>query len=81
VFFKGALKLPQLGDCYLDMADWAKGYLWVNGRLLGRYWNLGPQQRLYCPAPWLRAGDNEVLVLDMHRTEAAAIRSAETLSG
>jgi hypothetical protein len=81
VFFKGALKLPQLGDCYLDMADWAKGYLWVNGQLLGRYWNLGPQQRLYCPASWLRAGDNEVLVLDMHRTEAAAIRSAETLSG
>ncbi|MBD8880331.1 beta-galactosidase [Rhodanobacter sp. 7MK24] len=79
IFFKGALSLAQPGDCYLDMADWAKGYLWVNGHLLGRYWNLGPQQRLYCPAPWLRTGDNEVLVLDMHRTEAAAIRSAAGL--
>ncbi|WP_426663395.1 beta-galactosidase [Rhodanobacter aciditrophus] len=80
VFFKGTLSLAQAGDCYLDMADWAKGYLWVNGRLLGRYWNLGPQQRLYCPAPWLRVGDNEVLVFDMHRTEGALIRSAESLS-
>ena len=76
VFFKGALSLAQTGDCFLDMADWAKGYLWVNGRLLGRYWNIGPQQRVYCPAPWLRAGDNEVLVFDMHRTEPAAIRCA-----
>jgi len=81
VFFKGALSLSLAGDCYLDMADWAKGYLWVNGHLLGRYWNLGPQQRLYCPAPWLRAGDNEVLVFDLHRTEPAAIRSADSLSG
>ncbi|HEX8778241.1 MAG TPA: beta-galactosidase, partial [Rhodanobacter sp.] len=60
VFFRGRLSLSRAGDCYLDMADWAKGYLWVNGHLLGRYWNLGPQQRLYCPAPWLHAGDNEV---------------------
>ena len=81
VFFKGTIKLAQAGDCYLDMADWAKGYLWVNGRLLGRYWNLGPQQRLYCPASWLRAGDNEVLVFDLHRIEGAAIRSAAALSG
>ena len=81
VFFRGRLSLSRAGDCYLDMADWAKGYLWVNGHLLGRYWNLGPQQRLYCPAPWLHAGDNEVLVFDMHRTESAAIRSAASLSG
>lgn len=81
VFFKGAIQLAQAGDCYLDMADWAKGYLWVNGHLLGRYWNLGPQQRLYCPASWLRAGGNEVLVFDLHRTEGAAILSAAALSG
>ena len=80
VFFKGTFSLAQVGDCYLDMADWAKGYLWVNGHLLGRYWDIGPQQRLYCPAPWLHAGDNEVLVLDLHRTEGAAIRSATSLS-
>jgi Beta-galactosidase len=79
VFFKASLSLQQSGDCYFDMAGWAKGYLWVNGQLLGRYWNLGPQQRLYCPASWLRTGDNEVLVFDLHRTEAAAIRSANSL--
>jgi beta-galactosidase len=81
VFFRAALQLARAGDCYLDMAEWNKGYLWVNGRLLGRYWHIGPQQRLFCPGVWLREGDNEVLVLDLHRTDPAPIRSAATLAG
>ena len=77
LFFKGAFEWRQPGDCYLDLSDWNKGYLWVNGRLLGRYWRIGPQQHLYCPAPWLRAGSNEVVVFDLHLTSPAAIRSAD----
>lgn len=79
LFFRATLKLDAVGDCYLDMSAWNKGYLWINGHLLGRYWRIGPQQHLYCPAPWLRAGDNEVLVFDLHRAEAAAILSAVDL--
>ena len=81
LFFKATLRLAQAGDSYLDMGAWDKGYLWVNGHLLGRYWKLGPQQRLYCPASWLREGDNELLVFDMHRTEGAPIRGVEKLHG
>jgi beta-galactosidase len=81
VFFRAALQLARPGDCYLDMAGWNKGYLWVNGRLLGRYWHIGPQQRLFCPGVWLREGVNDVLVLDLHRMESAPIGSAMTLSG
>ena len=81
VFFKATLRLQRAGDCYLDMTGWNKGYLWVNGRLLGRYWHIGPQQRLFCPGVWLREGDNDMLVLDLHRTEPASITSAPTLAG
>ena len=76
VFFRAALQLARPGDCYLDMTGWNKGYLWINGRLLGRYWHIGPQQRLFCPGAWLRDDDNDVLVLDLHRTEPAPIESA-----
>lgn len=79
VFFEGQIHLDQPGDVYLDMSEWSKGYLWVNGQLLGRYWNIGPQQRLFCPGPWLRAGDNTVMVLDLHRTNGAAIHAADHL--
>ncbi|HJR10719.1 MAG TPA: beta-galactosidase [Rhodanobacteraceae bacterium] len=81
LFFKAALRLGQSGDCYLDMTGWSKGYLWVNGHLLGRYWHIGPQRRLFCPGVWLREGDNDVLVLDLHRTDAASIGSALPLAG
>ena len=79
IFFKAIVHLNRLGDSYIDMAEWTRGYLWVNGQLLGRYWNLGPQQRLYCPASWFRPGDNELLIFDLHQTVAAPIHGAKTL--
>lgn len=81
LFFKATVTLDKLGDCYLDMSDWDKGYVWVNGKLLGRYWRIGPQQRLYCPASWFMRGHNEVLVFDMHRVTPTAIRSSDRLTG
>ena len=44
----------QIGDTYLDMSNFVKGYVWMNGHNLGRYWNVGPQQRLFCPGVWLK---------------------------
>lgn len=81
LFFKASVVLKKPGDCYIDMSDWDKGYLWVNGKLLGRYWRIGPQQRLYCPASWLMRGHNELLVFDMHRVAPTAIRSSDRLKG
>ncbi len=57
---------PQ--DTFLDMQSWQKGYVWVNGILLGRYWNIGPQERLYCPGEFLKPGKNRIEVLDLHMT-------------
>lgn len=78
-FFKTTLPIESPGDVYIDMTAWSKGYLWINGQLLGRYWNIGPQQRLFCPGPWLRAGDNELLVLDLHSDTAAVVTAADSL--
>lgn len=75
--FKAALQLDTVADTFFDMSAWGKGYVWVNGHLLGRYWSIGPQQRLYCPAEWLKTGENEVFVLDTHRTIPAAIRGCK----
>jgi beta-galactosidase len=79
-FFMAALSVDVIGDVYLDMSEWTKGIVWVNGHNLGRYWNIGPQTRLYCPAPWLRAGDNTVLIFDLHQTEPKPIDLAATLA-
>ncbi len=67
--FRGRFKLDVLADTFLDMSNWKKGVAWVNGHNLGRYWSIGPQQRLYCPAPWLKTGENTIVVLDLVLTE------------
>lgn len=80
LFFAAEIELDAPGDLHLDMSEWRKGYLWVNGRLLGRYWEIGPQQCLYCPGAWLRPGRNALLVLDLHRLQPAAIHCADGLT-
>jgi beta-galactosidase len=64
-FWKATVNLKEPRDTFLDMRSWGKGFVWVNGRNLGRYWNIGPQQTMYLPGPWLKPGDNEVIVLDL----------------
>jgi beta-galactosidase len=66
---KGGFKLDKLGDTYLDMSNWGKGVVWVNGHNLGRYWGIGPQQTLYLPVEWLKKGYNDVEVLELLKPE------------
>jgi beta-galactosidase len=69
MFFRGIISLITPADTYIDMSFWNKGVVWVNGHNLGRYWNIGPQTRLYCPASFLKQGINEFIIFDMHLTE------------
>ena len=64
-YYRAEVELQNPIDTFLDMKDWQKGYVWVNGHLLGRYWNVGPQERLYCPGEFLKNGSNVIEVLDL----------------
>ena len=59
-----SLNSSQIGDTYLDMSQYSKGYVWVNGHNLGRYWSVGPQQRLFCPGVWLES-ETTIYILEM----------------
>lgn len=76
IYYKGTFELKETADTYINIGSGKKGLIWVNGHNLGRYWNTGPQKRLYCPADWLKKGENEVVVFDTRSSE-----SAITLSG
>ncbi|MFE3470598.1 beta-galactosidase family protein [Streptomyces bacillaris] len=52
----------------LRLPGWTRGFVWVNGFCLGRYWSAGPQETLYVPGPVLRRGAdgvNELWVLEL----------------
>ncbi|MBN9299069.1 MAG: beta-galactosidase [Filimonas sp.] len=80
IFFKGAFDLQQVGDTYFDMSKYSKGIVYVNGHNLGRYWNIGPQQRLYCPASWLKKGSNEIVVFDLHQQQAEVVSGEKEMN-
>ena len=73
ILFNGNFKLKTTADTYFDMSAYSKGVVYVNGHNLGRFWNVGPQQRLYCPASWLKKGENEIIVLDLLQQEAKPV--------
>lgn len=64
-YYRSSFTLTKTGDTFLDMSNWSKGMVWVNGHAIGRYWEIGPQQTLYVPGCWVKEGINEVIVLDM----------------
>ncbi len=72
-YYRGTFTLDETGDTFLDMRNWSKGMVWVNGYAIGRYWHIGPQQALYVPGCWLKKGKNEVIVLDMASPEKPAL--------
>ncbi|MEO6252174.1 MAG: beta-galactosidase family protein [Ferruginibacter sp.] len=78
IFFKGVFSLSQTSDTYFDLSSYSKGMVYINGHNLGRHWNIGPQQRLYCPASWLKKGNNEIIIFDLHQTEAKPILAFKT---
>ena len=78
IFFKGNFFLSAPGDTFLDLSNFQKGIIWVNGHNLGRYWNIGPQKRFYCPASFLRKGNNEMIVLDLLQTEPQIVVGFKT---
>ncbi len=64
-FWRGTFDVKHPDDTFLDLSNWGKGVLWVNGHCLARYWNIGPTQTAYLPGPWLKAGSNEIVILGL----------------
>ena len=79
IIFKGSFMVQEKGDTFIDVSNYTKGLVWVNGHNLGRYWNIGPQKRLYCPDSWTREGLNEIIIFDLHQTEAKPVFGYKTL--
>lgn len=63
-FSRFDLEITETGDTFVELPGWGKGFVTVNGFNIGRFWELGPQKRLYIPAPVLKEGTNEIIVFE-----------------
>ncbi|MFC3562026.1 glycoside hydrolase family 35 protein [Pedobacter jamesrossensis] len=76
--YEGSFTINKIGDTFLDMRDWGKGIVFINSINIGRYWSVGPQQTLYVPGCWLKAGANSIVIFEqkndiMHKTVKSVI--------
>lgn len=64
-FYKGQFIVDEVGDSFLKLEGFQKGFAVINGFNLGRYFTAkGPQKTLYVPAGILKKGENELVVFD-----------------
>ena len=73
-YYRTTFQLDEVGDVFLDLQTWGKGMVWVNGRAMGRFWRIGPQQTLFMPGCWLKKGKNEIVVLDLLGPEKPVVK-------
>ena len=77
-FYKGAFNVDEIGDTFVELPGWVKGFVVVNGFNLGRYWEIGPQETLYLPGPLLKKGENEIIVFELHGPEVQEVFLIDT---
>lgn len=63
-FYRFEFQVDEIGDTFLDFTGWGKGCAFINGFNLGRFWEIGPQKRLYIPGPLLKQGKNEIIMFE-----------------
>lgn len=63
-FYKFEFEAAELCDTFLDTDGFGKGCAFINGFNLGRFWEIGPQKRLYIPAPLLKEGKNTLILFE-----------------
>lgn len=77
--YQGSFNLNKTGDTFLDMRDWGKGIIFINGINIGRYWSVGPQQTLYVPGCWLKEGSNDIVIFEQKNDKIQnAVKTLDT---
>ena len=72
-YYRGYFDLKKVGDTFLNLEQWGKGQVYINGHALGRFWRIGPQQTLYLPGCWLKKGRNEIIIMDIVGPKAPVV--------
>lgn len=83
VVYEGTFNLDKTGDTFIDMENWGKGIIFINGINIGRYWKVGPQQTLYIPGVWLKKGENKIVIFeqlnDNAKTEVSTVQTPKLM--
>lgn len=63
-FYQYKFNVTSKGDTFLHLNKFGKGCAFINGFNLGRFWDKGPTEYLYIPAPLLNLGENTIVIFE-----------------
>ena len=73
-WYRGEFKIPSkpgwVVPWHLHIESTGSGQIWINGRLLGRFFQEGPQKDFYLPNGWLQNGVMNSIVLVLRAGES-----------
>lgn len=74
VLVAGAFETESGRDHFLRLDGFTRGFVWINGVLVGRYSSEPPTRTLYVPGPLVRGSRDEVTVLELHTAARPSVR-------
>lgn len=77
-FYKFDFDLDEVKDTHVDLSDFGKGIVLVNGVNIGRYWEVGPTLSLYISQALLQEGHNEIIVFETEGKAASTLNLTST---
>lgn len=76
-FYQYRFTLEELADTFINLQEFGKGIVLVNGHHIGRFWHKGAQQSLYIPKGFLQK-ENEVIIFETEGKFAETLRFTKT---
>lgn len=73
LLLRAEIDIDECCDTFVKLPGFKKGMIFINGRALSRYWDVGPQRSAYLPAPFLKKGKNELIVLELEGFDEASV--------
>lgn len=73
LLLRAEIDIDECCDTFVKLPGFKKGMIFINGRALSRYWEVGPQRSAYLPAPFLKKGKNELIVLELEGFDEASV--------
>src|SRR5699024_11182748 len=67
-FYRYTFDIEEAEDTFINMENFGKGIVLINGFNIGRFWEVGPTLSLYVSKNLLKTGENEIIVFETEGT-------------
>lgn len=69
MILRSVIDIDECHDTFIKLPGFKKGIIILNGKVISRYWEIGPQKSAYIPAPFMKKGKNEIAIVEFEGFE------------